>query len=252
MKSPKLKTKLGYKWIPASESVARDEQYLMLVLHGRGDKLNSFVSIKEELKIPGMNYLLLNASRAYDGGFTWYAFPPNQGLGIQKSRQQLAELFKELQLEHGWDYNKIFMYGFSQGALMSCEMMMRTPQALAGIIAISGYVYFFQDWKSSLSPAAFHTPSLVTHGIQDEDLPIQDSREHIKSLQSVGLPIKWVELAKEHEIDLGYETNMIRKWVIAQMDRQKQITKRKANPFMQGFNSNQISSSNSRQVSKSF
>jgi predicted esterase len=76
------------KWMNASGSVPRKSQYLMIVMHGRGDSLDSFVSIKNELKIPEMNYLLLNAPRAYDDGFTWYAFEPNQKRGILNSRKR--------------------------------------------------------------------------------------------------------------------------------------------------------------------
>jgi len=38
---------------------------LMIVLHGRGDSIKPFAKFDEELQIPEMNYLLLNAPRKF-------------------------------------------------------------------------------------------------------------------------------------------------------------------------------------------
>ncbi len=243
MKNSLITDEFDHKWIHASASVPQKSQYLMIVMHGRGDSLDSFTTIKNELKIPEMNYLLLNAPRAYDDGFTWYAFEPRQRLGILKSRKKILKLLEELALL-GWSSDRIFLYGFSQGALMSCDLAMFAPQAFAGIVAISGYIYFFEQWKKDLKAAAFRTPWLVTHGFQDDLLPIAETRAQIKKLQSVGLPITWKEFLKEHEIDLNIETNFIRKWVKSHMKTQKKSQVR--------FPLYQISSSNSKQRSKSF
>ncbi len=242
MKTP-ITQEFDHKWINASRSVPQKSQYLMIVMHGRGDNLDSFVSIKDELKIPEMNYLLLNAPRAYDEGFTWYAFEPNQKRGILNSRKKLIKLFEELSIL-GWTPDRIFLYGFSQGALMSCDLAMFAPHAFAGIVAISGYIYFFEDWKKDLKASAFRTPWLVTHGFRDDLLPIQDTRDQVRKLQAVGLPITWKEFLKEHEIDLNIETQYIRNWVKTQMESSKKVRI----PFRQY----QISSSNSKHRSKSF
>ncbi len=232
---------LDHSWINASSAIPDEDQYLTIVLHGRGDSLDSFVSIKEELKIPEMNYLLVNAPRAYDAGFSWYAFEPNQKPGILKSRSKLSMLLEELALL-GWPPRKIFFYGFSQGALMSCDLVMFGPHAFAGVVAISGYIYFFEDWKKSLKASAFQTPWLVTHGLQDDLLPIEETREQLEKLKGVGLPIVWKEFMKDHEIDLNIETQFIRKWMKSKMTQKSSMLRFFA----------QTSSSNSKQRSKSF
>lgn len=240
---------LEHSWIKAQASVPRSAQYLMIVLHGRGDSLDSFVSIREELKIPEMNYLLVNAPRAYDGGFSWYAFEPNQKTGILKSRAKLVQLISELS-QLGWAPNKIFLYGFSQGSLLSCDLAMFAPFQFAGIVGISGYIYFFEEWKKSLLPSAFQTPWLVTHGLQDDALPIVKTREQIFKLKDVGLPITWKEFLKDHEIDLYIETNFIRKWIRSKMVRPKKSAFTLPDAVMQpGV---QTSSSYSRQRLRSF
>jgi phospholipase/carboxylesterase len=213
----------SFEFQPASARIPRSEQRLMIVLHGRGDSLRPFRELREELRIPGMNYLLLNAPRKYDGGYSWYAFPPNQKNGILKSRAKLLSLMDELQ-EQGWNSREIFFFGFSQGCLMSVDMGLHFTQPLAGIIGVSGYVYFFRNWKKTLPSAAFHTPWLMTHGIFDDALGIGDTRGHVKQMHSVGLPILWKEFNKDHEIDQEIEAPMIRNWILARMPKGRAAT----------------------------
>lgn len=217
-KAPVVEEFKQYEWIAASSSVPRNKQRLMIVLHGRGDSLKAFRSIKEELRLPEMNYLLLNAPRSYDGGFTWYAFPPNQANGVLLARKKLTALLHELEFQ-GWPSEEIFFYGFSQGCLVSCDFAMNSGIKFGGVIGISGYIYFFENWKRKLTKASFATPMLVTHGVFDEDLPIIETREHIEKLKAAGLNLLWKEFNKEHEIDEEIETPFIRQWVRAQINR---------------------------------
>lgn len=217
-KAPVIEEFKQYEWIAAAPSVPRSKQRLMIVLHGRGDNLKSFRSIKEELKLPEMNYLLLNAPRSYDGGFTWYAFPPKQSNGVLLARKKLKALLHELEFQ-GWPPEEIFFYGFSQGCLVSCDFAMNSGIKVAGIIGISGYIYFFENWKRKLTQSSFATPMLVTHGVFDEDLPMLETREHVEKLKAAGLNILWKEFNKAHEIDEEIETPFIRQWVKAQINR---------------------------------
>lgn len=185
---------------------------LMIVLHGRGDSLKPFRGLQAELGLEHVNMLLLNAPRKYMTGYTWYGFPPNQALGILKGRAKLFSLMEELEAQ-GWHSTDIYFFGFSQGSLMSCDFGLNYPKPLAGIIGVSGYVYFFAGWRKKVPPAAFQTPWLLTHGIHDDALDINASRRHARRLIDFGLPIEWLELEKEHEIDLEIEAPTIKKFV---------------------------------------
>lgn len=186
---------------------------LMIVLHGRGDSLRPFRYIDEELKIPGMNYLLLNAPRRYDTGYTWYGFPPNQGPGVLLARKKLTRLIAELE-DQGWNSRDIFFFGFSQGCLVSCDFGMHTKKPLGGIIGVSGYIYFFKNWRREITPAAYKTPWLITHGTLDDALEIEETRKDVSRLKDAKLPILWKEFKKDHEIELNKEAPFIKKWVL--------------------------------------
>ena len=201
-----------YQWIPAARHVPLADQRVMIVLHGRADSLRPFRSIGEELRIPQFNYLLINAPRKYDGGFTWYAFEPNQGTGILAARAKLTALLGDLH-EQGWDSRKIYLYGFSQGCVVSCDLAMSYPRPLGGVIGISGYVFLFPKWQRTVTAAAFHTPWLITHGTLDDAIDLQFAEASVNHLTAVGLPIQFKKFKKGHEIDEEHETKFIRRWL---------------------------------------
>jgi alpha-beta hydrolase superfamily lysophospholipase len=57
-------------WIPAasSERGSRHPGKVMIVLHGRGDSLDSFRDIQSELGLEGFDFLVLNAPWRLLGG----------------------------------------------------------------------------------------------------------------------------------------------------------------------------------------
>jgi phospholipase/carboxylesterase len=201
-----------HEFIPAARRIRKTREKLIVVLHGRGDSLVPFRDLQEELGLKEANLLLLNAPRKYLDGYTWYAFPPHQAPGILKARTKLFRMMMELE-NQGWQSKDIFFFGFSQGSLITCDFGMNYPQPLAGLIGISGYVYFFPNWKKKLPQAAYQTPWLLTHGVNDTALDIKTSRRHAQKLIDCGLPLKWLEFQKDHEIEAEEEVPMIRQFV---------------------------------------
>lgn len=183
---------------------------LMLVLHGKGDSIKPFMKFNEELRIPEMNYLLLNAPKKYLDGYSWYGDPPYQKAGVVKIRLQMFRLLKELE-EQGWDPKNIFLFGFSQGCLVSADIALNYPKKLGGFVGISGYFQFYPRWKKNLGQNK-KTPWLLTHGHKDDVLPIEDTKFGVEKLKLAGLKVDWVEMNKEHTLEES-EYPLIRKWV---------------------------------------
>ncbi|HWU42554.1 MAG TPA: hypothetical protein VN132_03915 [Bdellovibrio sp.] len=203
-----IKTDLfKHKFIPAKKK----SDYLMIVLHGRGDSIRPFYSFDDEMKLPEMNYLLLNAPRKFLDGYTWYGEPPYQGHGVMKIREKLFDLLNDLE-NQGWKAENIFLFGFSQGCLISADIGLNYPKKLAGVVGISGYFNFYPRWKNNISVEAKRTPWLFTHGHQDDVLPLEETKYGVSKLKNAGLKVDWVEMEKDHSLK-EEEYPIIRKWV---------------------------------------
>lgn len=199
-----------YEFIPARTRASTSP--LMIVLHGRGDSLKPFRGFAKELGVSQINLLLINAPRRYLDGYTWYAFPPNQARGVLEARKRLGLLMEELE-EQDIESHRVFLFGFSQGSLVSCDFGLHYHRPLAGIIGVSGYLYFFDKWKENIPRAAYHTPWLITHGTEDDALSIDVTRKQVEELREQRLPVTWVEYEKGHEIEPVREIPRIRDFI---------------------------------------
>lgn len=191
----------------------------MIVLHGRGDSIKPFGKFNQELRIPEMNYLLLNAPSRFLDGYSWYAEPPHKSAGVIRIRERLFQLLNELE-EQGWQSENIFLFGFSQGCLISADVGMNYPKKLGGIVGISGYFHFFPRWQHSLNNQNKKTPWLFTHGYKDDILPINDTQFGVEKLKQAGLNVRWVEFEKDHNL-VDEEYPIIRQWVKQNLNQLK-------------------------------
>ena len=199
---------LNHIWQPAAESSNR----LVIVLHGRGDSAEGFIWLQEELALNSLNFLLLTAPAPFYTGFSWYGMPPDQLPGIVQSRKVLGDVLAETS-RSGYTPSDTFLLGFSQGCLMTLEFGARHKDRLAGYIGISGYCYDPQALLRDLNPEVNHGDWLVTHGTQDDVLPVQETREQVQALRAGGFDIDYREYAKPHTIDPGRELPDIREWM---------------------------------------
>lgn len=197
---------LHHEFIPAA---APGSRALWIMLHGLGDSIEGYRWLPEAMRLPEMNYLLVNAPDEYYGGFSWYNFGGDITPGVERSRKMLFELL-DAQRAKGFAPEQTLLGGFSQGCLMSIDVGLRYSHRLAGIIGISGYVCKPEELVEQLSPVAFEQRLLVTHGTKDPLIRFADVREQINLLKAAGLKIEFHEFLKAHTIAGEEELEVIR------------------------------------------
>jgi phospholipase/carboxylesterase len=204
---------LHHELIPAAEADKGGMRPLMVMLHGLGDSIEGYRWLPEAMRLPWLNYLLVNAPDDYYGGYSWFDYPENYQPGVQRSRKLLFELLDELRTK-GFPAEQITFGGFSQGSLMAIEIGLRYPHRLAGIVGISGWVCEPEKLLKELSPVAMQQRLLVTHGRFDPLVPFDLTRGQIHQLKAAGLNIEWHEFAKVHTIT-EVEITVVRDFVRA-------------------------------------
>lgn len=188
---------------------------MMIILHGRGDSSKGFTWLPPILGFEDMNYLLLDAPYEYFGGCSWYDLPPNQLIGIAHSSSLLADILDEL-FEEEFDASQSFLFGFSQGALLTFEFGARYEKKLAGYIAVSGYLYDEENLLKEMTPALKNANWFCTHGTSDEVLPYDISKAQIDKLQSKEFNIEFKSYDKAHTM-VEDEVADIKSWMQSKM-----------------------------------
>jgi len=198
---------LEHTFIPAKVPSKK----LMIILHGRGDSADGLAFLPSYLQLDEINYILMNAPYEYFGGYSWYDLPPNQLQGIHYSSKLLSQSL-DILFEEEFDAKQSFLFGFSQGSLLTFEFGARYEKLLAGYIAISGYIYDPKLLLEEMNPLAKNAQWLCTHGTWDEVLPYDVSRIQVETLQEGGLNIDFQSYEKPHTL-IEEELLTIKTWI---------------------------------------
>lgn len=197
--------------IPAPE---RGSKHLMIMLHGLGDSIEGYRWWPEAMRLPWLNYLLVNAPDDYYGGFSWFDIDGDVAGTVQRSRKLLFELL-DAQRASGFPTEQTTLGGFSQGCLMTLDVGLHYPHRLAGLVGISGWICEAERVLKELTPLAKQQRFLVTHGTHDPLVPFARTHQQIQAAQAAGLNIQWHEFMKPHTIAGEEEMSVIREFVKA-------------------------------------
>lgn len=195
--------------IPAAEPGSK---HLLIMLHGLGDSIEGYRWFPEALRLPWLNYLLVNAPDDYYGGYSWFDIQGEVISGVIRSRTLLFELL-DAQRAQGFPTEQTTLGGFSQGCLMTLDAGFHYPHRFAGLIGISGWVSEIEQVLKELSPLAKQQRFLVTHGTHDPLVAFERTRRQVQWCQGAGLNIEWHEFAKPHTIAGEEEFRVIRDFI---------------------------------------
>lgn len=114
-----------------------DASAAMILIHGRGASAQDILSLSVPLEFPGMAYLAPQAE-----GFTWYPnrfiFPVESNEPYLSGALAKVDALVNSVLEKGLPVEKIFIGGFSQGACLASEYVIRNPRRYGGLLVFSG------------------------------------------------------------------------------------------------------------------
>jgi len=119
--------------------------------------------------------------------------------GLAPARETMLVFLKEVEQKSGTDPRKTILGGFSQGAMLSCDLMLRTTQPYAGLIQLSGTLLAIQEWAPLLQKRK-GLPVFQSHGMQDELLPYVGAERLRDILTHAGLSVEWHSFRGGHEI----------------------------------------------------
>ncbi|MCF8451405.1 MAG: hypothetical protein K9G49_16150 [Taibaiella sp.] len=196
-----------------------DKSPLVILLHGYGgDEQNLFqlrryfpenfiiVAARAPQSVPGAGYRWFerdNSIRKYTG----------RKEDLERSRKLVLKFTSEVVKKYHADPTRVYVMGFSQGAIMSYEAGLTAPKLYRGIGVLSGLL------PQSLKPMIAKPDALsqlrifVAHGTADGVLSFEDGKAAVDHLISLGLkPAFHSYKDMGHNISADVVTDLV-KWL---------------------------------------
>lgn len=177
---------------------------LVVVLHGRGANAQDLADVAGVLAMPGCRFIFPNAPLAIDlgpwgVGYAWYELGAAQDQTVPRSREQLLTFLDEVARRYATPLERTVLAGFSQGAVMTLDVGLRTREPLAGLVAMSGCLHRPEEVRALL-PTVGQRRILLIHGTEDEVVPVSGSRQARLALEEAGLSPEYHEFPMGHEV----------------------------------------------------
>jgi phospholipase/carboxylesterase len=122
--------------------------------------------------------------------------------GLDRARAAVVAMLDDLRGQLDVTSDQIVLGGFSQGAMLACDVALRDPRPLAGLVLMSGTVLAQCQWTPLMASRA-GLPVLQSHGRFDPLLPFGIAERLRDGLSSAGLAVRWHPFDGGHEIPRG-------------------------------------------------
>jgi len=194
---------------------------LLILLHGYGSNEEDLFSFAPDLP----KELLIISARAPlslgFGSYAWYSInfdtdSNSKFSNLDEARQSIDKIenfIDEIIKKYKVNKEKVFLLGFSQGAILSYTLAMRNPQKNNYILALSGYINTELIPTNLTSKDVKELDFFISHGTVDQVLPIDWVRKSLPILDSLKINYTFNEYPIGHGIN-PQNFNDFKNWII--------------------------------------
>jgi len=204
--SSKVRFSLEHKVRPPE--ISNGKAPMLVLLHGLRSNEDDLFAIAPMLD---ERLLVVSVRAPFDAGggrYKWYDYQSNPaGKPIintqqaEESRRMLIGFIDQLVQAYNADAKRVYVGGFSQGAMMSYSLGLTQPDKVKGIASFSGNI---PDWvkeklvsKSDLSDLSV----FISHGKKDTVLPFSDALSDEDFLEKMGITTNFHSYETAHTMN---------------------------------------------------
>ena len=187
-----------FRYRPAAQVPAR----LALLIHGwTGDEGSMWVF---SLNFPATYAVLAPRApfAALGNGYSWREMRPGTSglpslVDLQPAAELLLKFLDDWSVSVGLDSRQFDLVGFSQGAAMTYTLAVLHPERVRAFAALSGFLP--KEAETRLAALA-GKPVLLTHGRQDDMIPVEQARRARDLLEAAGAQVTYCETDGGHRV----------------------------------------------------
>lgn len=212
----KINTELTYSVNP---SKAKSNPPVLILLHGYGSSESDLFSLSKSIDDRFLTFALRAPFDGRDVGYSWYElrFLGNKRITsnydeLKQSKAKVLSFISNACAAYKADSTKVFLLGFSQGAIIAYDIGLSNPKKIAGILALSGKM--LDDTKKiKIESSATNVKFFIGHGKDDNTIDIKEAdsaNAYLKRNAVKDLTYKTYDMP--HSLS-GGELNDIKAWL---------------------------------------
>jgi len=168
---------------------------LVILIHGYGSNGEDLISLARMIQpsLPGAAFVAPNAPSQLPQMAAAYQWWPIQTFSMAERSAGAAtaapglDEFITAELEAaGLPSSRLLLVGFSQGTMMALHVGLRRPEAVAGIVGISGMLIAPERLPAEIQS---RPPVLLIHGTQDDVVPFRSMELAETALTAAGITV---------------------------------------------------------------
>lgn len=200
-----------------------DARTCIVMLHGYAMDHTDLAPFAHSLQYPAVYLFPRGLQAAPHRGYSWWRIDEEQRaaelqagprdlhanypVGREHTRARLRAFFAAAQQ---WiNYKRLIVAGFSQGGMLTCELVLHDVVRPDGIVLMSASRLAFEEWRPR-GDRLQGLPALLSHGHADADLAFSAGTNLRDWLLAQGAAVTWVEFPEGHLIPLAVWRQMRR------------------------------------------
>ncbi|MBK9306663.1 MAG: hypothetical protein IPM58_06150 [Nitrospira sp.] len=212
---------LKVRLVGGADGCGEGDGPIVMLLHGFGAPGDDLVPLADVMDVPrGTRWLFPEAPLSLNMGLgdsrAWWiidfariqadreagrirdlSVEVPQGLAL--ARERMLTFLKELPGQFPVDYKSMVIGGFSQGAMLTCDVVLHTDYPFAGLVQLSGNLLAKEVWAPLMAKRR-GLSVFQSHGLHDDILPHIGAERLRDALMQSGLGTEWHSFRGEHEI----------------------------------------------------
>jgi len=183
---------------------------LLVLLHGFGANERDLLPMAARLD-PRLAVASIRAPyQIRPDSYSW--LNGNSADELDGARRTVLERIDQVADAMGADRSRVYLAGFSQGAMLTLAIALTEPEKIAGAAVLNGRLAAAVRDNHAVPERLRGFPILVTHGTDDQQIPIRSARDIRQALKPMGAAVDYHEFEAGHYIS-DFNVGVLDQWL---------------------------------------
>jgi phospholipase/carboxylesterase len=183
---------------------------LLVLLHGFGANEQDLLPMAARLDPRLAVASLRGPYQIRPGSYSW--MNGNTADELDNARRMIIECIDQVADSMGADRGRVYLAGFSQGATLTLATALTEPEKIAGAAVLSGRLVAALRDHHAAPERLRGFPILVTHGTDDQQIPVRSARDIRQALKPMGVAVEYYEFESGHYIS-DFNVGVLDQWL---------------------------------------